>query len=272
VVHRVPGRSHLTTSGSLTEWAGSVGSEYTDIAPGPDGNLWFTDYRGNKIGRISPAGIFLRPSFKLPHGGLPLGIAPGPDGNMWFTEYGGNRIGRITPEGVITEFGSAADSGPISISPGPDGNVWFTETSGNQVGMITPSGDLSEFPVPNAHAYPRGIAEGPDGNLWFGEAYGWAVGRVTDAPAPAISVDPTSGEPSTELTVSGSGYGALEHVRLHFIDSLGTRSLLGVLVTDSLGHLSATVSVPADAAAGHGAVHARGPVSGLRAGAPFLVT
>jgi streptogramin lyase len=27
------------------------------IAAGPDGNLWFTEYSGNKIGRITTAGV-----------------------------------------------------------------------------------------------------------------------------------------------------------------------------------------------------------------------
>jgi virginiamycin B lyase len=64
------------------------------IAPGPDGGLWFTNYFGNSIGRITTAGAFTL------YTGLgvkePLGIAAGPDGAMWFTNSMSNSIGRIT--------------------------------------------------------------------------------------------------------------------------------------------------------------------------------
>jgi hypothetical protein len=52
------------------------------MTPGPDGNIWFTDFVGQRIGRITPAGAFTE--FPVP--GSPGGITAGPDGNIWFTE------------------------------------------------------------------------------------------------------------------------------------------------------------------------------------------
>src|SRR5438874_556995 len=73
------------------------------IAAGPDGNLWFTEYSGNKIGRITTGGVITE--FPIPTGvSVPTGIASGPDGAMWFSEENGNNIGRMTTTGVITEF------------------------------------------------------------------------------------------------------------------------------------------------------------------------
>ena len=66
------------------------------IVAGPDGNLWFTESSGNRIGRITPAGVITE--FPVPTAASePFGIAAGPDGNLWFTERAGNQIGRITP-------------------------------------------------------------------------------------------------------------------------------------------------------------------------------
>ena len=65
------------------------------ITAGPDGNLWFTEGTGNKIGRITTAGVITEFS-ALTATSQPAGIAAGPDGNLWFTEYNGNNIGRIT--------------------------------------------------------------------------------------------------------------------------------------------------------------------------------
>src|SRR5947209_813146 len=80
-----------------TPHAGAMG-----IAAGPDGNLWFTEYSGNSIGRITTGGAVTE--FPLPVAySAPRDITAGPDGNLWFTESGGS-IGRITTGGAFTEF------------------------------------------------------------------------------------------------------------------------------------------------------------------------
>jgi streptogramin lyase len=79
----------------------------TGIAAGPDGNLWFTEYRGSNIGRISPAtGVITEYAIPaLNYGNITNGITAGSDGNMWFAlglEY---KIGKISPDtGTITEY------------------------------------------------------------------------------------------------------------------------------------------------------------------------
>jgi hypothetical protein len=71
-----------------------VGGWPQGITAGPDGNLWFTEYYGNKIGRITPAGSFTE--FTIPTASSsPWGITAGADANIWFTEEGGNKIGKI---------------------------------------------------------------------------------------------------------------------------------------------------------------------------------
>src|SRR5438477_9708309 len=59
---------------------------------GPDGNVWFTEYFGDSIGRITTAGAITE--FPIPTAiSRPVGITGGPDGNIWFTEFEGNKIG-----------------------------------------------------------------------------------------------------------------------------------------------------------------------------------
>ena len=90
----------------------SPGAAIRAIASGPDGNLWFTELFGNRIGRITPDGKVTEFPLITPHSypaGITTGpnsIVAGPDGNLWFTETFGGKIGRITPAGVITEFES----------------------------------------------------------------------------------------------------------------------------------------------------------------------
>jgi len=149
------------------------------IAAGPDGNLWFTEYGGVKIGKITPAGVFTEYG---PLSGQPDGITSGPDGNLWFADSGGNKIGKITPAGVITEFAlPTAFSSPGSIAVGPDGNLWFTEGNANKIGRITTAGAITEYADPTAASLPVGITAGPDGNLWFTELNTGKIGRITTA-------------------------------------------------------------------------------------------
>ncbi len=155
-------------------------SEPDGITAGPDdGNVWFTLFASNQIGRITPNGvitIFSLPGFQSE----PYGITAGPDGNVWFTEYGSGQIGRITPNGFITEFAIPTfQCVPEGITLGSDGNLWFTEWSGEKIGRITPSGNITEFPLSlTLTGNPSLIAAGPDGNLWFTEGGSNKIGRI----------------------------------------------------------------------------------------------
>ena len=169
-------------AGTITEFAvPTAASSPNGIAVGADGNIWFTEYTGDKIGRITPAGTITE--FTVPTASAgPRQIAAGPDGNLWFTEFSAAKIGQITPSGTITEFstGITASSGPRGITTGPDGNLWFTEYNASKIGRITPSGTVTEFSTGiTASSGPRSIDPGPDGNLWFTENNASQIGRIT---------------------------------------------------------------------------------------------
>lgn len=99
------------------------------IARGPDGNLWFTEARAHKIGRITTQGAIT----EFPTESGPIGIATGPDGNLWFAAS--DFIGRITTQGAITEL-ALPGAGAHGIAAGPGRKMWFTESSGNRIGAV----------------------------------------------------------------------------------------------------------------------------------------
>jgi virginiamycin B lyase len=115
-------------------------------AAGPDGNLWFTENVGNRIGRITPAGVITEFEAGISPDARLFGIAAGPDGNLWFTEQLGNQIGRIKPNGAVTEFFVCLsfNADPSGITAGPDGNMWFAEGGGG-IGRITVDDDVIFF-------------------------------------------------------------------------------------------------------------------------------
>src|SRR5262249_16855665 len=92
------------------------------ITSGPKGDLWFTEHKGNKIGRITKAGAISE--FDIPtFDSRPTGITLGPDDNLWFTEEKAGKVGRVTKAGVITGEVAIplANSEPSDITAGPDG-------------------------------------------------------------------------------------------------------------------------------------------------------
>jgi virginiamycin B lyase len=101
----------VTTSGQVTVFhlPEGVAASPAFLTVGADGALWFTEQGlgsqvgdaprafGNKIGRISTAGVF-GPLVTVPTpNSMPLGITQGPDHRIWFAESAGNKLGRLTP-------------------------------------------------------------------------------------------------------------------------------------------------------------------------------
>lgn len=76
-------------------------SQPIGITSGTDGNIWFTENGGNKVGKITTSGVITE--YDIPTSGTGTwGITAGPDGNMWFTEGNAHKIGKITTGGAIT--------------------------------------------------------------------------------------------------------------------------------------------------------------------------
>jgi len=99
--------------------------------------LWFVEYDGHNIGRITPSGTITE--FAIPSGGKPYAITAGPDGNLWFTEPGAfNAIGRSTPSGGISEYPIPTPNTDVAgITTGPDGNIWFAEEFVGKIGRFS---------------------------------------------------------------------------------------------------------------------------------------
>jgi len=102
VVAATPSASASEAAGTFAEFGlGGDVSGPLDITAGPDGNLWFTEYLNNRIGRITPSGALTEFAVPTPEA-FPADIALGADGNVWFVETRGNNVGRITPTGAAT--------------------------------------------------------------------------------------------------------------------------------------------------------------------------
>jgi virginiamycin B lyase len=183
------------------------------IAAGSDGNMWFTEFPGNTVAKITPAGVVTECPAIPTAASNPQGIVGASDGNLWFTEFAGSKITRVTTACAYTEFSTLfASDGPQLLTDRGDGNLWFTGFTGNHVGFqgIT-SGVSGETTVPTPNSHPFGIAPAPDLNLYFTENAVDQLGRIPMLFGAITEVPLATGSapmqivrgPSTETSCSG---------------------------------------------------------------------
>src|SRR3984957_19316989 len=112
-------------------------SQPESMVAGPDGAYWFTEFYGQRIGRVDTNGVVTEPF--LFASGVDVGafsIIVGPDTNLWFAEAHNDKIARISAgtngsftNGILTEFkihtNVVTNCQPSGITFGPDGNIWF---------------------------------------------------------------------------------------------------------------------------------------------------
>jgi virginiamycin B lyase len=140
-----------------------------DVAPGPNGTMWFTDDGTPAIGRIAADGTFTEFTAGLPSSASPYAIAAGPDGNMWFSDFRGVALGRVTPSGKITEFSLSHQTGAVAMSIAfVRGQPWIVGVGKpSQLAHLTPSGTLVAQTLPSQFTPSGSLAGDSHGNLFF---------------------------------------------------------------------------------------------------------
>jgi virginiamycin B lyase len=127
----------------------AAGSNPDVAASGPDGNIWFTDFSGTKMGKVDLSALagcvsgscITETSLPAPFAGSLGDLTAGPDGGIWFLD-GGNHVGRLATSGQVTASISipTAGAGAARIRKGPDGNLWITEGAADKIGRVNLTG------------------------------------------------------------------------------------------------------------------------------------
>jgi streptogramin lyase len=153
---------------------------YLGIVAGADGAVWFTEYRGNNIGRITTTGSITE--FSVAPNVEPDGLAVDSVGNLWFTEHANDAVVRMTTGGTQSSniYVGASGSGPFGIAVGADGRTYLVLQNTNKIVNIVDNGGGTSVYIEDtpAGSNPMDIASGPDGNLWFTEVTTNKIGRA----------------------------------------------------------------------------------------------
>jgi len=144
-----------------------------DPAVGPDGSLWVTEQKANKLGRLDPkTGKFQEYPLKTPGSG-PHGLVADRNGNIWFTAIAKGYVGKLDPKtGNITEYRAPGEQEMDPHTPVFDQNgmLWFTNEESSTIGRLDPgTGEIELKATPTAHAVPYGIVVNSQGIPFFCE-------------------------------------------------------------------------------------------------------
>lgn len=155
-----------------------AGSRPHDVAPGPDGRVWFTAQGSGHLGLLDPA-TGESEMVPLGAGSRPHGVIVGSDGLAWVTDGGLNAIVSVSPDGLDVTVYPVPRSGANLNTASFDGSgiLWFTGQSGIY-GYLDPATEIVEvFDAPRGRG-PYGMATDPEGVVWYASLAGSHIVRI----------------------------------------------------------------------------------------------
>jgi virginiamycin B lyase len=177
---------------TIQEYPVPPGTHPHDVAPAPDGSVWYTAQISGALGRLDPATGETR-HIPLGSGSSPHGVIVGPDGAPWITDSGLNAIVRVDPETEeVRKFPLPAETGYANLNTAafdPNGILWFTGQNGIYGRLDPATGDMRVFAAPNGRG-PYGITVTPDGTVYYASLAGSYVGRIDPATGQAAVLEP----------------------------------------------------------------------------------
>ena len=204
---------------ALLLWAGAAAAEMRfydlpagtgphDVAPSPDGKVWYTGQGDGVLGRLDPATGKVE---EVPLGELaaPHGVIVGPDGAAWVTEGGQNAIARVDPatlEVTLYPLPKAAANANLNTAAFDGAGVlWFTGQNGFYGRLDPRRGVAQAYPAPRGRG-PYGIAATPEGEVWYASLAGSHIAHIDRSSGKAEIVEPpTRGQGARRIWSDSQG-------------------------------------------------------------------
>jgi len=168
------------------------GSGPHDVAPAPDGTVWYTAQRSGELGRLDPATGETH-HIPLGRGARPHGVIVGPDGNAWVTDGGLNAIVRVDAETEeVTVYPLPPERRSANLNTATfDGRgiLWFTGQGGIYGRLDPATGEMQVFDAPRGPG-PYGITTTPDGEVYYASLAGSHIARIDTETGAATVIEP----------------------------------------------------------------------------------
>jgi virginiamycin B lyase len=168
------------------------GARPHDVAPAPDGKVWYTAQRQGALGILDPASGDIE-QVPLGEGSAPHGVIAGPDGTAWITDGGQNAIVRFVPGSrEITVHRLPEGTGYANLNTAAfagDGTLWFTGQNGIYGRLDPASGAIEVFDAPKGRG-PYGITATPAGVIYYASLAGSYIAKVDTTTGAATVIEP----------------------------------------------------------------------------------
>lgn len=168
------------------------GSRPHDVAPAPDGKIWYTAQKQGALGILDPV---TGQVVQVPLGpdSAPHGVIQGPDGMAWITDGGQNAIVRYDPSsGKLDVWKLPEDAGYTNLNTGAfdkQGTHWFTGQNGIYGRVSATDRKVQVWKDPKGRG-PYGIATAPDGTVWYVSLAGSHLARIDSATGEISVIEP----------------------------------------------------------------------------------
>jgi len=163
-----------------------------DVAPAPDGGVWFSAQRSGHLGWFDPASGKVE-LVALGSGSSPHGVIQGPDKAAWLTDGGQNAIVRVGwPDRAVRAFPLPAGTRYANLNTAAfdgDGDLWFTGQSGFVGKVETKTGAVTVKESPRGSG-PYGICTTPGGDVWWCSLAGSFIARIDRRSGESQVVEP----------------------------------------------------------------------------------
>jgi virginiamycin B lyase len=182
------------------------GAHPHDVAPAPNGNVWYTAQHQGALGVLNAKTGKIR-QVQLGEGSRPHGVIQGPDGAAWITDGGLNAIVRFDPNTEkTTAWALPEDTGYANLNTGAfdgDGVFWFTGQNGIYGRLDPATGDMKIFQAPGGRG-PYGITATPSGDIYFVSLAGSYLARIDPESGEAQVIEPPTKEQGARRVWSDS--------------------------------------------------------------------
>jgi len=179
-------------AGQVSYYEVTRGAHPHDVAPAPDGSVWYTAQSQGALGILDPK---TRRVQQIPLGpdSAPHGVIVGPDRAAWITDGGQNAIVRFDPATrAIRTFPLPKDFPDANLNTATfdrKGILWFTGQNG-VYGRVDPaSGKVDVWKAPKGVG-PYGITTTPNGDVWYASLAGDHIAKIDTVSGDALVVPP----------------------------------------------------------------------------------
>jgi len=182
------------------------GSHPHDVAPAPDGTVWYTAQARGELGRLDPrTGKVER--IPLGRDSAPHGVIVGPDGAAWVTDGGQNAIVRVDPATkAVKPYPLPEGTAYANLNTAAfdrEGRLWYTGQSG-YYGRVDPkSGEVKVWRSPRGSG-PYGITATPSGEIYYASLAGNHIARIDRATGEAHVIESPTKEQGARRVWSDS--------------------------------------------------------------------